>query len=402
MSLEDIVNNLDDDITYDPASPLSFDEVVVDKKTGQPRQAGAELPEGQYITQLRLRAESSLYFFAKGVLGRDYLSPSLHVPFCKSLVGTPPYRKLRLMPREHAKTSIVSHALPMHIHIQPADNNLYFPGRAGVNIRVLLAGEKEERASNNLSVIQNAYESNPIVKAFWPHVCWDEPRKQAKKWNNQALVLPRDIKYPDPSLQAIGVGGAITGARFDVIIKDDIISIAAANSPVVMQTATDWHVAVRALMESAHSLEFIVGTRWAVMDTYQYIIDNDPTVDVEIRQIVENGACIYPEKFSLVPDGSKHVVSDLQKEHGSMFWLLYMNSVSNPELTDFPEEDLRHYIIEDGHFKFRSDPMDIVIREKEKAPLVAETNEALRGMPLNKDTFDQAFMRNEYLRLKTT
>lgn len=398
MSIDHILDTLDSEPPENYEADLR--EVVVDKKTGQARQAGAETPEGAYIKRYRAQAESSLYFFVKGVLGRDYLSPSLHIPFCASLQRVPSYRKLRLMPREHAKTSIVSHGLPIHILIQPKENNLYFPGQAGVDTRILLAGEKEDRASNNLSVIQNAFESNVTIRAFWPHVCWDEPRKQAKKWNNQALVLPRNKPYPDPSIQAMGVGGAITGARFDVIIKDDIISIAAANSPTVMQTATDWHLAVRALMESAHSLEFIVGTRWAVMDTYEYIITTDPTVDPEIRQIVEDGRCIYPEKFSLVRDGSKHVVSDLQKDHGVMFWLQYMNSVSNPELTDFPEEDLRHYIIENGVFRFKSDPLDAIIREKENAPLMQTTNEAVRGMPLTRETFDQVFARNEYLRAR--
>jgi hypothetical protein len=89
------------------------------------------------------------------------------------------------------------------------------------------------------------------------------------------------------------VGGAITGAHPNILIKDDLVSIEAANSPTVMQSAIQWHVASRALINSPGCLEYIIGTRWSVADIYQYILDNDPTVEVVIRSIVEGGQTTF-------------------------------------------------------------------------------------------------------------
>lgn len=335
----------------EPEGDVHWRELTVDAATGLPRQAGATMPEGEFVKEFRETAQKDLYVFSKGVMGRHYLTKGLHLPICRGIQKCPPFRKLRLLPRDHAKTSIISHCLPPHVLIQPKDDNIYFPGFPGRECRVLLSGETEGRAKSNLRVIATAFEGNVLLRSLWPEACWDAPKRQARKWNDKEIILPREIEYPDPSVFAIGVGGAITGARPNVIIKDDLISFEAANSDVTMDAAIKWHIASRALMEEyekdtkQEALEFIIGTRWAVYDLYEFIINGgpvdgtnipaDPTVDKAVRAIVEDGKCIWPERF----DAAR--VAQLRKEFGSMFWLLYMNTASNSDLTDFDEETIR-------------------------------------------------------------
>jgi len=257
--LNDYLNFLND---YNPPEQK---EIVIDSRTGLPRQAGATMPEGKFIQKFKKKAEESLFVFSKGVMGRDYLTKDFHLPVANFLQKTPPFRKMLLMARDHAKTSIVSHCLPLHILVQPKENNIYFPGLSGKENRILLAGESSTRAESNLRVIASALESNAVFRSLWPDCTWEKPRRQAKKWSNQQLIIPREIDYPDPSIYAVGVGGAITGSRPTVIIKDDLISLEAANSEVVMRAAIDWHKASRALMDEyakdtgIESLEFIIG-----------------------------------------------------------------------------------------------------------------------------------------------
>lgn len=234
-------------------------ELVIDAKTGRPRHAGADVAEGEYIMQFRRDAEASLYVFTKGILVRDYLTPTLHRPFCDWLQTCPPYRKAGLLPREHAKSSIVSHGLPLHILIQPDDANLYFPGESGANQRVLLACETEGRGKDHLRVMASAMEANDIFRGFWPHRCWENPRRESKKWNDVEVIIPRASEFPDPSIRVIGVGGAITGAHPTVVIKDDLVTLEAMNSVTVMQGAIEWHITSRALTNRAGTLEFIIG-----------------------------------------------------------------------------------------------------------------------------------------------
>lgn len=420
MNFRDFIDNLDNPFSDDKPSANDDEhirderppavEIVVDSKTGQPRQAGADLGEGAYITEFRKRAEQNLFVFTKGILGRSYLSPTLHTQVASWATQRNLYRKLLLLPRNHAKTSIISHGLPIHLIIQPKDHNIYIPGKAGVDTRILLAGETEKRASNNLSVIQAAFEGNRLLRALWPNCCWENPRKQADRWNKIEMVAPRNIDYPDATIQAMGVGGAITGARHDVHIKDDLVSFEAANSQIVMETAISWHLASRALLDTDTSLEFIIGTRWAVADLYEFIINGgvldgekfakDDTVDVQVRSIIENGKVIYPEKFCIEPERGKISVTSLMKEHGTMFPLLYMNSAADPTLVDFDMSEVRAFgLASDGDLTFAEDERDVVIREKIEGPKSADadedatTQDNLRGMPLNSTTYDIAFAR---------
>ncbi len=385
------------------AEAAASGEIVVDRATGRPRHAGTLASEGQFVMEFKARAEQSLFVFSKGIFGRDYLSPVLHKQGCEWLQRIPPFRKLLLWPRLHAKTSVVSHCLPVHILIQPAESNCYLPGRDGANTRILLAGEAETRAANNLRVIESAFESKALLRALWPHRCWDRPRQEAKVWNNHAMVIPRSIDYADPSIQAIGVDGSITGARFDVLIKDDLVTLEAANSPTVMEAAYEWHIASRALMDREDSREFIIGTRWAVQDIYQRIMQDDPSVEVQCRAIIEDGQPIWPARFSLAPEPGKTCIENLRKESGVLFPLLYMNSTADPSLTDFVIADVRQFEIRDGKICFREDEQDVVLSERQHAPkpTTSGVTQNFRGMPFNRHTAGTILDRgNGYLRFK--
>ncbi len=395
-----------------------YREVVVDRKTGQPRQAGADLPEGKFISQFKSLCETDLYVFGVGVMGRAYLTPELHLPTCKYLQKVPPFRKMLLMPRDHAKTSLVSHCLPPHIIVQPKETNIYFKDLLGTECRILLSGESQGRASTNLSVVEVAFEANQLLRAFWPHACWENPRRAAKTsanvvWNKYGMTVPRETTFPDPTVYAIGVGGAITGSRPNVIIKDDLISLEAANSDVVMRSAIEWHKASRALMDEfeketgAESLEFIIGTKWAVFDLYAFVLDGDEetppdySVEVVIRKILEpneNGdpKPIWPERFP--PER----IEQLRKEFGSMFFLLYMNEASDPNLVDFDMTQVRRFELIGEYIKFEADERDKGLEEEVKDKPKVQIAAPGEKFEMNAENFNRLFGegRAEYLRLK--
>jgi len=161
-------------------------------------------------------------------------------------------------------TTIVSGGLPTHILIQPAETNIYFPGLEGSECRILMAGETANMAQKNLRVVKSVFTENRVFRAFWPDRCWENARDSAQ-WNNDGIIIPRKNEWPDPTIRAVGVGGAITGARPNVMIKDDLVTFDAAHSEVVMTEAIEWHKASRALLDKyeiesgLESLEFIIG-----------------------------------------------------------------------------------------------------------------------------------------------
>jgi len=371
-------------------------EIVIDAKTGRPRQAGATAAEGRYITEFRERAERSLFAFAKGVLGLNRLTKTLHREVCQRLTRIPPYRKLFLLPRDHLKTSIVSRAMPIHILLQPRENNIYRPGIDGASTRILLSNETATNSEHFLRWIMGRFETNRLLRALWPHRCWENAHRDSRKWSEKEMMIPREDDYPEASIETIGVGGAITSRHYDVLIKDDLISIAAANSQLVMQDAIAWHKASRDLMDDPNkSLEFIIGTRWSAMDLYQDIIDNDPSVEYYCRGAIEDGEAIFPEMFNL------ETLLQKQKEHGpALFCLLYMNSTANPELVDFDMEELRRFLVNGANITFDEDPRDAAIAAEFNADGKPTPASDLRGVPLNKHTLDMVMGRGEFLRLR--
>jgi len=338
-------------------------EVIVDRSSGEIRsQAGAD-GEGDWVRDvrsLRRDAETSLYFFAKVILGRGYLSAGLHLPICNWLQGVPPRRKLLMLPREHCKSTIVSQALPIHILIQPRDGNLYFPDEDGTNQRIVLACETEERAKDHMYTIIKAFEDNALIRGLWPHRVWKNPRRESKRWSVTTIDLPRSIPFNDPTIRAIGVDGAVTGQHPSVLIKDDLIAKKAAEQPTVMRRAIEWHRLSRMLIGQPRCLEFVIGTHWAVGDLYDEV-RNDPTVECLVKSIIEDGEFIYPELVDV------EWVRAKKREVGSRnFTLQYMNTAIHPELSDFDERDFRYYQLSSDAeaIEFEGKDSDIALSER--------------------------------------
>ncbi len=379
-------------------------EVVLDEPSKRPRQAGTtDIENTKYVDELRKRAEASLFVFTKGILNLSRLSLNLHLGVCRWLQKTPPYRKLMLLPRDHLKSSIAGRGLPIHLLIQPESNNVYIPGKEGASTRILLAYETATNAEHQLRWIEGQFESNQLLRHLWPDIMYDNFRRDSSKWSAKEMTIKRKTDYPESSIETIGVDGAVTGRHYDAMVKDDLTTLQAANSEVVMQDAIEWHKATRALFDDPDKgLEFMLGTKWAVHDLYSSIEADDPTVSIVKRSIVEpdeDGVMktIFPEMFSLA------TVERLKKEFGVLFPLLYMNSVVDPALVDFDENDLRLYRLVEDTLIFEEDGRDAKLAEsmESKPPGITQAQrEMLRGDRMTPEVYDFMTERERYLRFK--
>lgn len=341
-------------------------EFVIERKTGKVRQAGASRANGAFIELFKRTCERDLYAFLRGVLNHHFLDASLHKPVCDWLTTFPPWRKMLLMPRNHGKTTIVAQGIPLHAMIQPAATNIYYKGMPGTYLRLVLAGETEEMAVRNLRYIKMALENNALLRALWPHVVWESPRKQAPKWSDDTIIIPRDTQFAEPTIRAIGVGGAVTGMHPIMLIKDDLTTQKAANEPPTMAKSIEWHTDSRALFANPDKdLEFITGTRWANFDLPGYIAETDKTVEInrEWRRVVQDGKVLWPFKY-----GYPGAIEQLQKEHGIKFNLLYMNEAMGDGLTDFNTSDLREYELGGGIIRFNENELDEQLRKVVNEP----------------------------------
>ena len=396
-----------------PETLTSQIELVIDARTGEVRQAGTSAA-GKVIEETRRQAERSLYFFGKVVMGYDLLTPTLHMPLCNTLQTSPPYRKLVLFPRGHLKTTVLK-SMCLHALIQPDGTNVYFPKgigalshSLGTSTRIVLASKTASLASDTLGEIMQAYETNQLLKALWPHAVWDNPRRQSSAWNQERITLPRRDIFKEASIETVGVGGQITGYHFNMHVFDDHIDIGDANSPTTMATAIEWWKASRALMDDPDkTLEYTVGTRWAVADLYEYIMKNDPSVEPLVRRVIEDGVPIFPERYSL------DTIRRLERELQTLFPLLFMNNAADPSLIDFNMECVRRFFISDGKVCFDENTYDALAEERAAAAkeIAAGRSEAdsqrardggARDSSRKSESFnwDVLVARNDYLKFR--
>jgi hypothetical protein len=201
------------------------------------------------------------------------------------------------------------------------------------------------------------------------------------------------MNYPEPSIDTVGVGGAIAGRHYDVIIDDDLATLKAANSETLMLETIEWHTTSRSLFDDPNTgLEFIIGTRWTASDLYQNIIDNDPSVEYQIRAIEEPDD-ESGEMKPIMPIGGEgkvlftsEVIKQLRREYGTLFWLLYMNSADNPELTDFDVQQIRAMVYDGNTITFGENELDTALEQFHNVSPGAGMPDNLRGLPLNKAT----------------
>lgn len=289
--------------------------------------------DAETVARLREKASGDLYFFAKGILGMDLLTPHIHQPLCSLLADSHP-RKLILLPRGWLKTSLATIAYPIWRAVQDP------------SIRILLVLNTLTNAKKKLAKIMELFEKRPLLRALWPEVL-PGPRCQ---WNSEGACLTRPDAMEEATFECAGTGTRVTSRHYNVIVEDDTVSPdlddmgleALAPSPLEVEQAIGWHRLASPLLTGRASDQIIVvGTRWFEQDLLKWIMDNESD-----RYMVYERACretngrrdwsgppSYPERFG------ETVLSELESTMGTyLFSALYMNDPkSSSDLSFRPE-----------------------------------------------------------------
>ncbi len=167
------------------------------------------------------------------------------------LVNTPP---------EHGKTATLS------------INYVTYRVVTDPNIRIILCSKTAERAKEFLYAVKTRL-THPSFKdmqdAFAPPGGW---REDASVWTADRIYLgsERDSGEKDPTIQAIGIGGQIYGARSDLIIIDDGIVLSNAHQ---FETQLRWLQQEVITRLGPVGRLLVVGTRVDASDLYRVLRD---------------------------------------------------------------------------------------------------------------------------------
>ena len=171
-----------------------------------------------------------------------------------------PNRVLINVPPEHAKsTTITTNYVTYKIVTNP-------------NARVIIVSKTQGMARKFLGAIKTRLSHPGYIKlqtAFGPNGGY---KADSTQWSADMIYLGtgRDSGEKDPTVQALGFGSQIYGARADLIILDDV---------VMGSNAHEWEKQLEWLQKEVitrlgrHGKLIIVGTRVASVDLYKMIRD---------------------------------------------------------------------------------------------------------------------------------
>lgn len=291
---------------------------------------------GAEISSLRERVLGDFYAFAKGVCGFDWLSPQIHLDFCRKLQENP--RKfLAVLPRGWLKSTICSIAYPLWKTCRDP------------NHRTLITQNTYTNAVNKLKVIRGIVEHNTLFRALFPGLLPDS----TCTWKDDSLCLKRSRSLDASSFEAAGTRTQVISRHYDLIIEDDTVSpelddlfeagVYARKEDV--GRAIGWHRLVPPLLVNpTHSQNVVVGTRWFISDLISWIQENEKFLVYE-RAVLErdgvpdpDGDPAWPERFS------REVLDELRASLGPyLFSTLYMNSPFATEEMVFQPDWFQYY-----------------------------------------------------------
>jgi hypothetical protein len=173
--------------------------------------------------------------------------------------GLPQYVLVN-MPPEHAKSMTVSiDYITYRICTDP-------------NIRIKVVSKTREMAKEFLYAVKQRLTSPSYSELQRRYAPADGFKATSDKWTADAIYLERDSGEKDPTLQALGIGGQIYGARADLIILDDTVTLSNANEYEKQIRWIQQEVLTRV---GPTGKILVVGTRVDPIDLYREIRNPD-------------------------------------------------------------------------------------------------------------------------------
>jgi len=163
-------------------------------------------------------------------------------------------------PRDHGKTEVFVVGYPLRrICNDP-------------NIRILIVQKTGAEAAKSVGVIKTELEENAQLRRDYAHH-WQNTVGASDivnragmvddkngAWQTRRIYVKRTRKSKDPTVESVGVGGAVTGGHFDIIICDDILDDENTRTPDRCQKIIDWFFGTIFQLREPHTKTIVVGT----------------------------------------------------------------------------------------------------------------------------------------------
>lgn len=189
-----------------------------------------------------------------------------------------PNNCLDLWSRSHYKSSVITFALTIQdILVDP-------------ELTVGIFSFSRATAKTFLAQIKSELERNENLKLCFPDVLYWAPERESPRWSLEGGIINKRLSNPkEATVEAWGlVDGNPTGRHFKILMFDDMIEQRNVSNPDQIAKATGaWELSDN-LGVGDGTIKRYVGTRYALGDTYQTMIDRN-VVKVRLHPATHNG-----------------------------------------------------------------------------------------------------------------
>lgn len=306
------------------------------------------------VDQLRWLCDQSFFHFIRIVggsvdQGRDIIE-EIHRPICDFEQNPLNKRTGITMPRIWRKSTCFTKWFSIWSYLQDNES------------RILIVSENERLAGRMLHWIEKQILTNRLLRKLYPELdVVDKSWIKSNRWSGSECDLPHKGIYSDPTISAIGVGGASQSGHFTLILLDDIVGKRQMDSAVELENTLLWLDNLEELLVEPDytkpngSKINLSGTHWRPGDALCYIQDKYPQykwkkVSCLKREgkdpniwIDNPNVGVGESNFPLFSTES-YIEMMNNPEKAMIFWTQHMNDPSAAsEITKFEISWLRYY-----------------------------------------------------------
>lgn len=299
----------------------------------------------------RLLSIHSPSFFATYYLGYDYAQHQDDwLAECERLTkaaqaDNAKKKMLLLAPRDHGKSFL---SIAYTVRRLCTDRNA----------KILWISASSGQAEKRVRMVKQFLNSPRIIED-WASDDLPPFKDESTKWVSTQIYIVRPDESVDPSVEATGCGGSITGGHVDCIIMDDLEDDRTVYSSSVREKTRDWLKGTVQPMLNRNGFMLVVGTRKHFDDVYAHMIKdptfelyNDPAIsqmpesytfdmgmDRDGRDIIKNVIVNGPSKVLWPQERPiEYLLKEKQAVGGLLFAREFMNQVQSDDAAAFKWE----------------------------------------------------------------
>ncbi len=223
------------------------------------------------------------YLLVKALRRVDCLHPWIYER-CRETEAAPD-DYLDLWAREHYKSTVITFAGTIQEILRDPE------------ITVAIFSHTKTISRKFFRQIRYELEHNVVLKAAFPDILWENPRKEAPRWSEETgLVVKRTTNPKESTLEAWGlVDGQPTSAHFALRVYDDVVAPESVTTPdQINKTTSAWELSDN--LGAAGGRKWHIGTRYHFGDTYNVILDRGaltPRIYPATEDGTPNGKPVY-------------------------------------------------------------------------------------------------------------